>query len=79
MAASNQAHYFFMVDLKGKAHYQRGHGAQDSGFKLATCSSTFVLFILDADLYNHINKHSIVTTSYVGRSSCKAKEHLKLK
>ena len=45
MAASNQAHYFLMLDLRGKARYQRGHSAQCSGIKLAT--STFVLSILE--------------------------------
>ena len=44
MAASNQAH-FFVVNLRSKVHYQRGHTAQYSGFKLA--ASTFVLSILE--------------------------------
>ena len=45
MAGSNQAHYYFMVDLRGKAHNQRGHSAQYSGFTLVT--SSFVLSILE--------------------------------
>ena len=42
--------------LKGKARYQRGHSAQYSGFKLAT--STFVLSVLDSDVYQTLLKTS---------------------
>ena len=45
MATSSQAHFILYGSLRGKARYKRGHNAQYSGFKLATC--TFVLFILE--------------------------------
>ena len=48
----------FVVHLRGKACYKRGHSAQYSGFQLAT--STFVLSILDIDFYSH--KHCAFTT-----------------
>ena len=41
-----------MVVEMGKTRYQRGHSAHYRGFKLAT--STFVLSILDVDLYSYI-------------------------
>ena len=40
---------FFVVDLRSKAHYQHGHCAHQSGFKLATCA--FVLSILDIKIF----------------------------
>ena len=53
MAASLQAErLLFMVDLRGKALYQRGYTARYCGFKLAT--STVVLSILDVYHYSHI-------------------------
>ena len=41
-----------MAMLKDNARNQRGHSAYYHGFKLAICS--FVLSILDVDLYSHI-------------------------
>ena len=46
---------FFMVVSRDKARYQRGHSAQYSGFKLATC--TFVLSILEFIFIATSNKH----------------------
>ena len=43
-----------MVVLMGKARYQSGHCVHYRGLKLAT--STFVLSLLDADLYSHIQQ-----------------------
>ena len=42
----------FMIDVMDKACYQHGHGTHFRGFNLAT--STFVLSILDVDLYSYI-------------------------
>ena len=52
MAASIQAYLFFMVVLRGKARYQRGHSAHYRDFKLAT--STLMLCIFDVVLYSHL-------------------------
>mgnify|MGYP001793933925 CR=1 FL=1 len=41
-----------MIALRGKAHYQLGHSAQYSRFKLAT--STFVLSILDIGIQKYL-------------------------
>ena len=43
---------FFVVVLRVKVRYQCGNNAHHRGFKLAT--NTFVLSILDVDLYSHI-------------------------
>ena len=42
----------FMVDFRGKARYQHCYSAHYRGFRLVT--STFVLCILNVDLYSHI-------------------------
>ena len=53
----------FMVVLRGKAHYQRGHSAQYSGFKLAT--STIVLSILKFVFIASSHKHYAFTITYI--------------
>ena len=52
MAASIQAHYFSVVDFRGKSRYKRNLSGHFSGFKLAT--STIVLPILSFYHTSHI-------------------------
>ena len=63
MAASNQAHNFLpWFTGRGKAHYQRGHSAQYSGFHLDT--STFLLSILVFIFIATSHKHCTFTITY---------------